>query len=219
MLWTRPAQGSLARGMMLPRRVALSATDRRPSSPTMNPILLVKFWSTGIPMRRLLPPGWGPRRAQVRRAVFPVILLADGIPNDVRGFCIPPMDYRPPRRAGARLSAREAFGLPSVGNCSSVSVLCQASLGARHGSGHNASDAGGRRGDNQPLLWTGPRRVRTLFYSLARLARRVAGHRASSVIQLCMTTTAVLYGSALKLRRAKPECHHAAASAGRCIRR
>ena len=38
--------------------------------------------------------------------------------------------------------------------------------------------------DNQPLLWTGPRRVGTLFYSLARPARRVAGHRASSVIWL-----------------------------------
>ena len=32
--------------------------------------------------------------------------------------------------------------------------------------------------DNQPLLWTGPRRVGMLFYSLARPARRVAGHRA-----------------------------------------
>ena len=31
--------------------------------------------------------------------------------------------------------------------------------------------------DNQPLLWTGPRRVRMLFYSSARFARRVAGHR------------------------------------------
>jgi hypothetical protein len=38
-------------------------------------------------------------------------------------------------------------------------------------------------GHNQPLLWTGPRRVGTLFYSLARPARRVAGHRASSVIR------------------------------------
>jgi hypothetical protein len=37
--------------------------------------------------------------------------------------------------------------------------------------------------DNQPLLWTGPRRGVTFFYSLARPARRVAGHRASSVIQ------------------------------------
>ena len=35
---------------------------------------------------------------------------------------------------------------------------------------------------NQPLLWTGPRRVRMLFYSLAQPARRVAGHRASSVM-------------------------------------
>ena len=35
---------------------------------------------------------------------------------------------------------------------------------------------------NQPLLWTGPRRVRMLSYSSARLARRVAGHRAFSVI-------------------------------------
>ena len=38
-----------------------------------------------------------------------------------------------------------------------------------------------RRQDNQPLLWTGPRRVRMLSYSSARPARRVAGHRASSV--------------------------------------
>ena len=35
----------------------------------------------------------------------------------------------------------------------------------------------------QPLLWTGPRRVGMLFYSLARHARRVFGHRASSVIR------------------------------------
>ena len=38
------------------------------------------------------------------------------------------------------------------------------------------------RTHNQPLLWTGPRRVRMLSYSSARLARRVAGHRASSVM-------------------------------------
>ena len=37
---------------------------------------------------------------------------------------------------------------------------------------------------NQPLLWTGPRRVGMLFYSSARLARRLAGHRASSVMRL-----------------------------------
>ena len=36
--------------------------------------------------------------------------------------------------------------------------------------------------DNQPLLWTGPRRGGMLFYSLGLHARRVAGHRASSVI-------------------------------------
>ena len=36
---------------------------------------------------------------------------------------------------------------------------------------------------NQPLLWTGPRRVRMLSYSSARPARRVAGHRASIVMQ------------------------------------
>jgi hypothetical protein len=36
---------------------------------------------------------------------------------------------------------------------------------------------------NQPLQWTGPRRGCTLFYSSASLARRVAGHRASSVIE------------------------------------
>ena len=35
---------------------------------------------------------------------------------------------------------------------------------------------------NQQLLWTGPRRVCMIFYSLARPARRVAGHRASSVM-------------------------------------
>jgi len=38
-------------------------------------------------------------------------------------------------------------------------------------------------GHNQPLLWTGPRRVGMLSYSLACPARRVAGHRASSVMQ------------------------------------
>jgi hypothetical protein len=38
------------------------------------------------------------------------------------------------------------------------------------------------RPDNQPLLWTGPRRGCALFYFLARPARRVAGHRASSVM-------------------------------------
>ena len=41
-----------------------------------------------------------------------------------------------------------------------------------------------RRWHNQPLLWTGPRRVRMLSYSSARLTRRVAGHRASSVMPL-----------------------------------
>jgi hypothetical protein len=33
----------------------------------------------------------------------------------------------------------------------------------------------------QPLLWTGPRRGYMLFYSFGQHARRVAGHRASSV--------------------------------------
>jgi hypothetical protein len=37
--------------------------------------------------------------------------------------------------------------------------------------------------DNQPMLWTGPRRVGMPFYSSARSARRVAGQRTSSVIK------------------------------------
>jgi hypothetical protein len=36
--------------------------------------------------------------------------------------------------------------------------------------------------DNLPLLWTGPGRVGMLFYSLNLHARRVAGHRTSSVM-------------------------------------
>ncbi len=46
------------------------------------------------------------------------------------------------------------------------------------------SVAADRSPHNQPLLWTGPRRVGMLSYSSASPARRVAGHRASSVIHL-----------------------------------
>ena len=51
------------------------------------------------------------------------------------------------------------------------------------------------RPDNPPLLWTGPRRVDSLFYFKRSLARRVARHRTSSVIPLALWLTRSSYSS------------------------